>query len=161
MSTFDVHQNAIMTLGYAIIYGMLALSLAAPFVALYGAKQIRNGNMNALMKIQKGLFFTCVGGVILLELLIRISGGSGSLVQDSPYKHTWYFKPILIAHIIGAVLTYIVWAYTIFKTNKNFKKKEIPGQFSAVHRKLGYFIIFGLFYTGITAFIVCTLAFFL
>lgn len=138
---------------------MLVLSIVAPFVAYYAATKIKQAKFDSHIKIQKRLFYTCILGVISLELLIRISGGSGSLVANSEYSHTTWFKVLLTGHIIGAVLTYIIWAYSIFKSGKQKSKKNLPGSFSVNHRRLGYFIIGGLFYTGITAFFVCLFAF--
>lgn len=150
-----------MSISQLIIYAMLILSILAPFIALYAIKLVKQGKTVQHMKIQKNLFYACVSGVVLLELTIRFSGGSGSLVKVSPYLATTFFHTTLWAHIIGAVLTYIIWAFTIFKSKSKNKKRELPGSFSTLHRKLGYVVIIGLFYTGITALMVCTMAFFL
>lgn len=150
-----------MNLSLIVVYGMLILSIAAPFIALYAVKLAKEGKYSQHIKIQKNLFYACVIGVILLELTIRFSGGSGSLVKVSPYLSTPFFHTILWAHIIGAVLTYFVWGFTIFKSSKQNKIGNLPGLKTNWHKKLGYFVIIGLFYTGITAFIVCTMAFFL
>ena len=140
---------------------MLVISIAAPFISLYAVSLIKNQGYQTHIKIQKSLFWTCIIGVLLLEVQIRISGGSGSLVSNREYTETVFFKSILITHIIGAVLTYIIWGVTLFKSNHRWKKqKTLPGPFSLTHRKLGYFTIAGLFFTAVTALIVCTLAFF-
>lgn len=145
-----------------IIYGMLLLSMAAPFIALYAIRLVRKKYFKRHIQIQKRLFWTCVIGVIILELRIRFEGGSGSLVSHSEYVDTLFFKLILIAHIIGAVLTYIIWGIAILQAHKNLKmKKKLPGKYSKTHRRLGYGTVIGLFYTAITAFIVCIMAFFL
>ncbi len=144
-----------------IIIGMLILSILAPFVALYAVKLAKEKKHLQHKKLQQRLFFVCATGVLLLELQIRLSGGSGTLVKDSTYLHTNFFKITLWVHIIGAVLTYLVWGYTIFKSKAQAKKRNLPGQFSFSHRKLGYFVIFGLFYTAITASMVCAMAFFM
>lgn len=145
-----------------IIIGMLMLSISAPFISLYAISLIKLKDYTTHIKIQKRLFWTCVMAVVILEIQIRVSGGSGSLVSNSEYTDTPFFKSLLIAHIIGAVLTYIVWGISIFTSNKKWKKRKIlPGSFSINHKRLGYFIIVGLFYTAITAFLVCTYAFFL
>ncbi|MGV0847809.1 MULTISPECIES: DUF420 domain-containing protein [unclassified Empedobacter] len=150
-----------MSISQIVVYGMLILSIFAPFIALYAVKLVKQGKYEQHIKVQKNLFYACVTGVILLELTIRFSGGSGSLVKVSPYLATTFFHTTLWAHIIGAVLTYIVWAFTIFKSKNQNKKKQLPGRFSTSHRKLGYVVIIGLFYTGITALMVCSMAFFL
>lgn len=141
---------------------MLVLSILAPFICIYAISFIKKKNYPKHIKIQKRIFWVCVVGVLILELQIRLSGGSGSLVMNSEYSDSNFFNFILTAHIIGAVLTYIIWAITIFWSNNRFRKKlTLPGFSSKTHKRLGYFSIVGLFYTAFTALIVCTLAFFI
>lgn len=150
-----------MNLTFIIVIGMLILSILAPFVSLYAVSLIKKRDYETHIKIQKALFWICVAGVLILEIQIRVSGGSGSLVADGKYVETAFFKGTLIAHIIGAVLTYIIWGITIFVSNKKWKKrKTLPGKFSTTHRRLGYVSIVGLFYTAVTALMVCVMAFF-
>lgn len=150
-----------MSTTFIIVVGMLILSIFAPFISLYAVSFAKKQDYKTHIKIQKRLFWACIIGVVILEVQIRISGGSGSLVSNGQYVDTLFFKSILIAHIIGAVLTYIVWGITIFASNKKSKNNVLPGSFSINHQRLGKFTVIGLFYTAITAFIVCTLAFFL
>ncbi|MFV0228365.1 hypothetical protein OBK05_11820 [Empedobacter falsenii] len=149
-----------MSVSLFLIYGMLILSILAPFIALYAVKLAKQGKFEQHIKIQKNLFYACVLGVILLELTIRFSGGSGSLVKGSPYLETVFFHNTLWAHIVGAVLTYLIWGFTILKSKGQHNKKYLPGKFTRLHKTLGYVVILGLFYTGITALMVCSMAFF-
>lgn len=145
-----------------IIIGMLILSLSAPFIALYAVSFIKKREYKTHIKIQKRLFWVCIVALVILEVHIRVSGGSGSLVANSEYTETPFFTSLLTAHIIGAVLTYVIWGITVFTSNRKWKKrKTLPGGFSIAHRRLGYITIAGLFYTAITALLVCVLAFFL
>lgn len=145
-----------------IILGMLVLSFIAPFVSLYAVSLIKKRDHQGHARIQRGLFAVCVLGVVILELHIRFSGGSGSLISNGTYTSAPYFMPLLIAHIIGAVLTYVVWAVQIVVSGRKMKVAGgLPGSFSSTHRALGYGTIAGMFYTAITALAVCTLAFFL
>lgn len=151
-----------MNITFIIIIGMLILSILAPFISLYAVSFIKKKDYKTHIKIQKRLFWTCIVAVVILEVQIRIAGGSGSLVSNSEYTGTPFFKSILTAHIIGAVFTYIIWGITIFTSSKKWeKRKTLPGSFSIAHKRLGYFTITGLSYTAITALIVCTFAFFL
>ena len=150
-----------MNITLIIVIGVLILSVIAPFIALYAVSFIKKKEYNRHQKIQKRLFWVCILALLVLEVQIRISGGSGSLVAGGTYTGTTFFKVILIAHIIGAVLTYIIWGITVFLSNKKWKKrKTLPGSFSITHKKLGYIVIIGLFYIAVTAIIVSVLAFF-
>lgn len=149
-----------------IIIGMLILSMLAPFVALYAATLIRKKEYKAHIRIQKWLFWICILGVVILELQIRLSGGSGSLVATGTYVNAPFFKPILAAHVIGAILTYTIWALQFYLGSRQRKRAGgfsggFSGRFVGLHKSLGYVTTIGLFYTGITALAVCMLAFFL
>lgn len=141
---------------------ILLITLASPYVAIYAVTLIKKGQMQKHQRIQKILFITCMTALVVLEIQIRALGGSGSLTKNSSYYGTDIFKFILTAHIIGAVLTYLIWATTIFLSSRRYKQKQrLPGSFSGMHRKLGYIIIIGLFYAAITALIVYIMTFLL
>ncbi len=151
-----------MNITFIIIIGMLILSILAPFISLYAISLIKKKQYKKHVKIQKRLFWVCIMAVVVLELQIRFSGGSGSLIADSEYAGTTFFKAILIAHIIGAVLTYLIWGISVYMSSKKWKAGTLlSGGFSAAHKTLGYITVVGLFYTAITAFVVATYAFFL
>lgn len=132
---------------------VLILTLAAPFAVLYAVSLVKKGNYEGHKKVQIITFVVCVLGVLLLEGLIRVSGGSGSLAGKSPYAGSAVFKTILYAHIAGAVLTYILWIIQMIFSIRTFKK-TLPGNFSGKHKTMGKILVFGLFYTAITALIV-------
>lgn len=151
-----------MNITLIIIVSILILTLLAPFIALYAVSFIKKKDYVKHIKIQKQLFWICIAGVLLLELQIRLSGGSGSLVVNSTYVDSAFFKFILKAHILGAIITYVFWAINIFwSTNKYLKKLTLPGFSSKTHKFLGMLTILGLFYTAVTALIVCIMAFFI
>lgn len=151
-----------MNITLVIISGMLILAILAPFISLYAVSLIKKQKYSTHIKIQKRLFWTCIIAVLIFEIQIRVSGGSGSLIANSEYTGTPFFKTILIAHIIGAVLTYIIWGITVFTSHTKWKKRRtLPGSFTITHKRLGIVSIVGLFYTAITASIVCTYAFIL
>jgi|GEM_PF-388834 len=151
-----------MNITLVIIYGLLILAILAPFISLYAVSLIKKHEYKTHIKIQKRLFWTCIIAVLIFEIQLRILGGSGSLIAGSAHTSTPFFKTILTAHIIGAVLTYIIWGITVFTSNRKWKKpRALPGSFTITHKRLGVISIVGLFYTAITASIVCTYAFIL
>lgn len=149
-----------MTITYIIIIGIMTLTLVAPFISLYAVSLVKKKNYPGHINVQKRLFWICIAALAIFEVRIRMSGGSGSLVADSGYVDTSFFKILLISHIVGAVLTYIIWAITVFTSNRKWKiRKTLPGTFSLSHKRLGYVTIVGLFYTAVTALLVCIFAF--
>lgn len=132
---------------------VLLVTLAAPAIAWYAIRQARAGRYAVHRRIQTILFIACITSVIVLEGMIRISGGSGSMVQNSAHVETTLFRSILTAHIIGAVLTYMLWIYLALKARSQYTK-VLPGSRSAQHRRLGILVFIGLVYTAVTALIV-------
>lgn len=101
-----------------IMTGVLLLTIAAPFAVLYGINLIKNGNYSGQREIQIIAFILSLIGVLTLERLIRFSEGSGSLTMNSPYSQSIVFRIILATHIIGAVITYLIWTYQLIHALK-------------------------------------------
>lgn len=151
-----------MDLNSFVISIMLTVAILAPIAAMCAVSLIRKGKYRKHIRIQKTIFWICMVAVLLFEIYIRISGGSGSLIKESIYTDTKFFRLILNAHIAGAVFTYLLWIVMIIISNRKYKMaKKLPGKFSKTHKALGYLTIFGLFYTAISALIVCVFAFLL
>lgn len=145
---------------FFLLMGMLILAILIPFIALYAVSQARKKNYETHIRIQTWLFWTCILGVIILEAQIRMAGGSGSLVANGTYAHAWFFKPLMVAHIIGSVVTYVIWALQLFLAKRKRKPAgTFPAGYLRIHKRLGYATIIGLFYTAITALLVCMFAF--
>ena len=133
--------------------GVLLVTLIAPIICYHAIAKARKSEFNSHKKIQTGVYILCVSSVVILEILIRVSGGSGSISSESSHAHKRAYKTMMIIHIIGAVVTYILWTYLIIKSNRTFQK-TLPGQFSISHKKIGIAVFIGLIYTGVTASIV-------
>lgn len=144
---------------YIVIAGLFILTLLALAGSLYAVSLIRKRNYKAHIRIHNILFIAVTAGVIIFEVQLRLSGGSGSLLGSGPLTQTSLFKGILIAHILGALLTFGIWTTTIIWSNRRYKQKKALGVYSVTHRRMGYATIGGLFYTVITAFAVCVMAF--
>lgn len=143
---------------FIIMTAVLAVTLVAPIFIYYAIKKAKQKDFKTHKKIQTVVYGVCIAAILTLELLIRFSGGSGSMFEDSSYADSKVFKTILIAHIIGAVLTYIVWTFLIIKSHRKFTK-TLPGNFSNTHKVLGISVFIGLIYTGVSAFVVFLMTF--
>lgn len=133
-----------------IMTAVLMLTLFSPFGVYYAMKKARNKDYQSHRKIQNSIFILCVLGVLLLEGLIRYSGGSGSLASESKYYNTSFFKITLYSHIIVAILSYLLWTFLIIHSNNRFRK-SLPGKLSKLHKTSGLIIFGGLIYTAVTA----------
>jgi len=136
-----------------IMTAVMLLTLFSPFGVYYGVKIARKNDYEKHRKIQNVIFYLCVIGVLILEVLIRYSGGSGSLVSNSHHYSTSFFRITLISHILVAILTYLLWTGLIIISNRKFRKM-LPGTLSSIHKRLGLVVFGGLIYTAISALLV-------
>lgn len=139
-----------MNITIAIMTAVMLLTLISPFGVYYAVRLAKKNDYTGHRKVQNIIFFICVIGVLALEVLIRYSGGSGSLASNSNYYGTEFFTFTLITHIIIAVLTYLLWTVLIILSNRKFQK-ALPGKFSKIHKRIGLIVFIGLLYTAISA----------
>jgi len=132
---------------------ILILTLLAPYFVFLGVKKAKAKDIATHRKIQMLVFAVCMLGLFGLEALIRVSGGSGSISGKSSFAENSVFKTILVAHILGAVLTYTIWFFQIVLSILQYRR-TLPGKFSFAHRILGKITFIGLIYTAVTALIV-------
>jgi putative membrane protein len=87
--------------------------------------------------------------VLGLELRIRLAGGSGALIATTT-SHQTLARRLLGVHIVGAVLTYVIWTGLAIASTRRFRS-TLPGTFSRRHRQLGWCVFAGLVFTAATA----------
>ncbi len=138
-----------MNITVLILTGVLLLNLLAPVAVYAAARTAARFNYEKHKRYQLAIFMVCVIAVIVLEGLIRFSGGSGSLMRNSSYAGTGIYAFVLITHIIGAVLTYALWAYQIIFSLRAYRT-QLPGIRSGRHRTLAGVIFIGLIYTALS-----------
>lgn len=151
--TFALLKKTFMDFTFFIMTAVLVVTLIAPVFSYYAIRKAKQKDFATHKKIQTLVYAFCIAAVLVLELLIRFSGGSGSIYGGSSHANNPIFKAILIAHIVGAVLTYILWTFLIIKSRRKFQK-TLPGKFSVTHKKVGVVVFVGLVYTGVTALVV-------
>lgn len=142
-----------MNITLIIMTAVLLLTVISPFVLYYAQQVAKKKDYLKHQKLQNIIYTICVLGVLSLEVLIRFSGGSGSLASTGRYYGTTLFFLVLASHILVAVGSYCLWTFLIIASNRKFRK-ELPGKFSKTHKRIGIIIFFGLVYTAITAILV-------
>lgn len=133
-----------------IMTAVMLLTLFSPFGVYYGIRLARNKDYISHRRIQNIIFTIGVVGVLALEILIRYSGGSGSLASNSKYYDSKFFTITWVSHIVVAILTYFLWTVLIVLSNSKFRK-SLSGKLSEIHKKLGEVIFGGLIYTAVSA----------
>lgn len=133
-----------------IVNGCFLVTLLSAPVATYTVKLAREGRLELHRRLQTVILTICYVAVLALEIRIRMAGGSGGLLQGSIYAGTGTLRTVAAAHIIGAVLTYVIWGWLLFGSRKTFRK-TLPGAFSKGHKRWGWVVLLGLWFTAISA----------
>ena len=134
------------------------VTLLAPFVAFLSLRLVRKGRHEAHKRAQTGLLTVCVLAVVALEIRIRVAGGSATLLEGSPYAGSDLMRVVAAVHILGAVVTYLVWCWLVF-SSRRAHRSILPGPFSRKHKMAGKIVIAGLSFTTLSATAVYTFAF--
>lgn len=133
-----------------IVTATFAITLAAPVVAYASVRRVRRGEHHVHRLVQAVLLVFCWMAVLALELKIRLSGGSGSLVETAPAHLQSWARGLLIIHIAVAVATYSAWTWLAVASWRRFQDR-LPGAFSGRHRRAGLLVLGGLCITAASA----------
>ena len=125
-------------------------SLGAPAVMWLALGQARQKSFEVHRRTQVALLGWCWAAVLLLEVKIRMSGGSGSLVAVASEAWRPWARALLGAHITGAVVTYLLWTWLAVASWRRYPA-ALPGPFSERHRRLGRLVFGGLCFTALSA----------
>lgn len=127
-----------------------ASTLVAPVLTYVSARWARRGDHARHRRMQTVLLVACFAMVIALEVRIRVAGGSGALLAGAPPGMRTMARALLAVHVIGAVLTYLLWLWLLIVSRKRYGTR-LPGDFSRTHRRLGWVIFGGLVFTAASA----------
>lgn len=105
---------------------------------------------------QKVLYLLTVVVVLFFEFFIRLDGGFLKYIKSASSDYTVSLL-LLIVHVIVAVLTLIIWSYSVIASHKRYKQKL---SVHPSHKLLGLFIYGGLIFTACSGVSVYYLLFF-
>ena len=127
----------------------LALGIALPCLCGWAARLARRRQHDRHRAWQRGLFgiFTVV--VLGVEVGIRL-GGVGPGLADSPYAGSATLRTWFVLHIVIAVVTYLAWLVLVVRSSRRYRR-DLPGAWSARHRRGGQAVLAGLSLTAATA----------
>lgn len=125
-------------------------TLLAPVVSLVNYRLARRRRFDAHRRLQVGLLIFCWAAVLGLELDIRLSGGSGSVIAGALPSYQPFARQLLLVHISAAVATYVLWTVLAIVSTRRFGR-QLPGRFSSMHRRLGWSVFGGLVFTAVSA----------
>lgn len=133
-----------------VVNGCFFVTLVAAPVATYTVRIARQGRHELHRRIQTLLLSVCYIAVLALEIRIRVAGGSGGLMQGSAYAGSALLRTVAAAHILGAIGTYAIWGWLLFASRRRYQT-ALPGTFSRTHKRLGWTVMLGLWFTALSA----------
>jgi putative membrane protein len=136
------------------------VTLAAPVVVFISLALVRRGRLDAHRRLQIGLLAVCIAAVLVLELCIRLAGGSGAFLARSGVQQASLVRALLAVHVVSAVATYAAWTWLAVVSHSRFRG-SLPGGFSRRHRQVGRLVHRGLCLVALSAAAMYTLAFIL
>lgn len=133
-----------------VVTATFAVTLSAPLVMYASIRLVRRGRREAHRKIQIAHLIVCWLATLALELRIRLDGGSGMFIERVAPELRAIARPLLIAHITIAVLTFVVWTWLAVASHRRFDG-SLPGSFSRGHRRVGKLVFGGVCFTAASA----------
>ncbi|MFO0554097.1 MAG: DUF420 domain-containing protein [Polyangiaceae bacterium] len=126
----------------------VVLPIAMPRVFKVGAR----GQHGVHRALQLVLFLLMTVAVSVLEVDIRLSGGTRVFAAPAGNLLGRFAPAFLLVHIGIAVATWLTWLTLVVHSARRFRRGErsLPGPFSSTHRQWGKRIWYGLVATATT-----------
>lgn len=116
----------------------VAISFLTALPALMGLalRFARTRRYRAHRNTQAATLLVVLVVVVLLELDIRLSGGTAAFLAHAPGRLE-LVRPLLFVHVAAATLTAIAWLILAVISWRRFRI-TLPGTFSRLHRRIGW-----------------------
>ncbi len=134
-------------------------TLATPFIVVWGIGFARRGDFRRHRAVQTTLLAVLLVAVVLFEVDVRLSGGSGSLMKGSSYAGTGWLRGVTLAHVLANVVTFFTWLVLVVKSWRRFETPALPGTWGPRHRLLGRLVFAGLVFGAVSAVVMYVLGF--
>ena len=127
---------------------MIIVALLPPLVmgAISMAK-VKEYKLHAIT--QNIIFLISVIVVGYFEYGVRAGGGFKTFMEESHVSHN-YSLYVLIFHIIIAVISLVIWVRTLWLAQSSNQNKNLPGNYSEVHKRAGQLTFLGILMTSFT-----------
>lgn len=142
----EVKMNGMYELGFlgtsAPFFMDLATTIVAflPFLMMIATSLIVLRN-KAHSIAQVVLFIVSVVVLIYFEIGVKVGGGFEMFTEESSVSHD-YAHIVLIAHILVALFTMFIWAFTLITAKKHVRERK--------HPNMGKITLFGVILTSIS-----------
>src|SRR5689334_17321360 len=116
-------SRADLLMDLALVTFILLPALMVPGFRLAAARRYERHRT-----VQTALFGTMTFAVLVLELDLRLRGGSKEIVSGTTALPPAALKVILLVHVAIAFVTWVAWAILVFLSRRRFRQ-TLPGSF--------------------------------
>lgn len=139
-----------------IDFVFVALLAILPLM-LWSIRCAKRGDYERHKKLQLAISIALFSAVTLFEIEMRLIGWT-HYADVSPYYETLVF-PSLYVHLLFAIPTTLLWAYTVIWAYRRFPNPPKPMRATRRHRLMGKLAASGMVGTAVTGFVFFALAF--
>ncbi len=143
----------------------LALSVFClmPLVLLVAIRWARQRDFRRHRAAQLVLFTVMTVAVVLLEVDVRVEGGTSAIAGRAAMLPSRAVQSLLLVHIGVAVATWLGWLTLLISSWRRFGVAEhprpLPGAFSGLHRRAGRIVWLGNVFNAVSGAVLYVLAF--
>ena len=132
----------------ALVDIAIVFFIAAPFLMAYALRLAKQRRFRSHQRVQLAVLLAGVAAILLLEVSIRFGGASAAYRESSLHGHAMVTS-LFVAHLVIAFPTIASWCALAIVSSRRFSR-ELPGSFSAKHRRWGGLTFVGVWLTCIT-----------
>ncbi len=126
-----------------------------PLLMIYAIYLAKKAKIEKHKIVQSALFVLTIIAVLIFEVGVRISGGYLSYAKESDTPFL-LLTVILVIHILIAILSVILWAYTLIVAHKELKATSAVNR---SHKKHGKLVFVGMSITSFLGILIYLLLF--
>lgn len=133
-----------------------------PFALLPVIRLAKRGEHRRHRAAQLALFAIQTLAVVLLEVDIRLEGGSAAIAGRAVQLDGAAVRVLLLGHIAIATTTWVGWLTLLVRSARRYSGKAtppLPGPFSRTHRRWGRWVWLGVFLTSASGVVLYVAAF--
>ena len=117
--------------------------IVLPFIMPLGFRLAAKQRLHAHRRVQVGFLAIMTIAVLVLEVDIRLRGGSCALAGKAVSVPPPAVRALLLVHLLIAVSTWLLWIGFVVRSWRRFGS-SLPGDFSRTHRRWGRILWLGV-----------------
>ena len=124
-----------------LIEAIVIAEIVAVPVLMRAIRAARAGDHRLHKTLQLTLAIVFAVATVALEVDIRLAGGMAHFSAGGRYEGTLLLAVILYGHLAVAAINAALWTVFPLVSYRRFRSRLLPGAFSALHVRLGWWAV--------------------